>query len=553
MATEFSEAANKAGSANPLRISNVFHLALGSINLLVGGLIAFLLTREIQERGAMSLPIMLVSAVLMALGLGLIARAWREEKFRVQPDELGPFAVPGTGQGTQKEHEYVCDVLNNGVKPDPVPDNALLSKLYNVLPGLEHAPRLIRWHAETQAFRIVHLMVAAVGFILAWIFAQPHVFALMVPVYLYLTINPMAVLRDLAAGFGGRQQMDRPKPPRPYRAIFVLLFSVFAPIVLGMVPAEEVPVPPYPVNGLLLATIIGIVAMLISSTLFVASLKAQTRGLTTSGVGHLIRKDVLVPSIRTGLIDSLIKELPHPRRVLAYNAGWQQNGEFGGQFLVEAERKLNGTSDDGSVLQALSAAWNDAGQRPMVALSAFGMLSGIAATLLVFMLTRTGAPGVGLTALCLFSVSTFSLAASRGLWNRLDFRSVLYRLYYRGSYSTGKRVSGNAVTGEGSYTEEAVRIEHVEFEVCVANVSSVTFHRDAPRQIESVDLDRAKSEAQFDRIQGFYAHVVTRVDDAYRKEGAVRKLVQGSAALPKPEAVPPEVLLSHQDGEAGAE
>ena len=430
--------------------------------------------------------------------------------------------------------------------------NALLSKLYNMLPGLEHAPRLIRWHAETQAFRIVHLVVAALGLVLAWIFAQPHVFALMVPLYLYLTINPVAVLRDIAAGFGGRQQMSRPKPPGPWRAIFVLLFSIFVPIVLGMVPAEQIPAPPYPVDGLLIATIVGILAMLVSSTLFIASLKAQTRGLTTSGVGHVIRKDVVVPSIKAGLVDSLIKDLPHPRRVLSYNAGWQQNGEFGGHYLIEAEREINGSAGEGSMLQALSGAWGDRSQRPLVALSAFGMLAGAVATLLVFMLTRAGSPAIGLTALCLFSVSTFSLAASRGLWNRLDFRSVLYRLRYRGSYSTAKRVSGNAVTGDGSYTEETVRIEHVEFETCVAKVSSVTFHKDAPRQIESVDLDRAKCEVQFDRVREFYDHVAERVDDAYRKEGTVRRMVQGgSTALPAPEQAPPlEALLAHQDGQA---
>lgn len=552
MSTEYSEAANKAGTANPLRISNVFHLALGSFNLLTGGVIAFLLTKEIEERGALSAPIMAVSAVLMALGLGLIARAWREEKFRIQPDELGPFAVPEAADRSQKEDEHVRDVLNNGVKPDAIPDNALLSKLYNMLPGLEHAPRLIRWHAETQAFRIVHLVVAAAGFILAWVFAQPHVFALMVPLYLYLTINPVAVLRDIAAGFGGRQQMSRPKPPRPWRAIFVLLFSIFVPIVLGMVPAEEIPAPPYPVSGLLIATIVGILAMLVSSFLFIGSLKAQTRGLTTSGVGHVIRNDVEVSSIKAGLVDSLIKDLPHPRRVLAYNAGWEQNGEFGGHYLIEAEREINGSADDGSVLQALSSAWGDRSQRPLVALSAFGMLSGVVATVLVFMLTRAGTPAFGLTALCLFSVSTFSLAASRGLWNRIDFRSVLYRLRYRGNYSIAKRVSGNIVTGDGSYSEEAVRIEHVVFEACVANVGSVTFHKDAPRQIESVDLDRAKCEVQFERIRAFYGHVADRVDDAYRKENTVRRMVQGSgAALPSPsnQLPPQEALLAHQAGE----
>lgn len=545
MSTEYSEAAAKATVTNPLRISNLFHLALGAFNLLAGGTIAFLLTRELKERGAFSGPIIIMSAVLMALGLGMISRAWRDEKFRVQPDDLGPFAVPDKADGqAQSEEQHVRDVLNNGVKPAAPPENALLSKLYNSLPQLELAPQLIRWHAETQTFRIVHLMVASLGFLLAWVFAQPHVFALMVPVYLYLTINPVAVARDLAAGFGGRRQMTRPNPPKPYKAIGILLFSIFAPILLGMVPAEELPVVPYPVGGFVVAILVGIATMLLSSGLFLGALKAQTRGLATSGVGSMVRKDIEVPSVSAGLVDSLVNTLPYPRRVLSQNPGWQKNGEFGGHFLIEAEREVNATPTRGNFLHALSTAWNDPEQRALVALGALGMVAGVAATSLALLFTRVGGVAIGLTALCLFSVSTFSLMASRGLWNRIDFRSVVYKLQYRGTYNVAKRVAGNNVTGSGSLTEDTVRVEHVEFWVAVASVGSVAFHRDAARQIDSIDLDRAQCQQLFDRIEDFYAHVAQRRSAAYREEGTVRRIVQGDAAVPQETPLPLEHVLS---------
>ena len=94
MTTEYGDAASKTSETNPLRISNLFHLTLGAFNVLGGGVMAFLLTREAQIRGLGLIPALAIAASLLVLGLTQIARAWRDEKFRFHPDDIGDFAAP---------------------------------------------------------------------------------------------------------------------------------------------------------------------------------------------------------------------------------------------------------------------------------------------------------------------------------------------------------------------------------------------------------------------------------------------------------------------------
>ena len=548
MATEYSDAKSKTSEINPLRLSNMFHIAAGTSSLLAGGVVAFLLTRETQGLGAGLVWYLGIAAGLLVLGLMQIGQAWRDEKFRFNPDDIGDFAVPAKGaDGGKPSHaSHLLDVLNNGVQPAETPDNALLNKLYNLLAKLELAPEVVRWHAETQTLRIVKLVVAALGLLLAWVFAKPAVFAWMAPVYLVLVVSPRTLLGSVFKGKAGDQQLTRPAPPTPHGAVAVLLLSIFVPIVIGLVPSlGALPAAPYATSTMVIPTLVAITALLVASTLFILSLRAQTRGLTTSGVSHQVRKDLNVPNLSSGLINSLEDELPFPRKVLFRNTGWQKDGDFGGRLLVEAEQQLNASGSRGNPAEALRSAWADKGQRALVALGALGVLTGVMGAVLAFVLTRTGSLAVGLTALSLFSASQFSLFASRGLWNRIDFTSTVFHILYRGSYRQAQRVAGNAVTGSGSLTESTIRIEHVDFSVCVARVESVAFARKGQRYIQSVDLKPQECEQQFRRIEDFYRNVMQRKAQAYQEEGMVRQLVQGNeAAAPGAAAT---ALLGHQD------
>lgn len=533
MTTEFSEAASKSSETNPLRISNFFHICLGAFNLLAGGLLAFLLSREVEALRGQIIPMVGIAGALLVLGLTQVARAWRDERFRFHPDDIGKFAVAGkvAKSANPDQASYVLDVLNHGVVPEPTPDNALLNKLYSWLPKLELAPLLIRWHAETQSLRIVNLVVTTVGFLLAWIFARAEVFAWLAPVYLLLAIDPVAIWRNLANGAAGAQQLDRPAAPTPHRSVAILLSSVFIPILLGLLPAGALPAAPWATSTIVIPTICAMAVLLVASTLFVFSLKSQTRDLKTSGVGHDVRKDLDIPNIGSGLIDRLESDLPFPRSTLARNAGWQKDGNFGGHLLVEAQQQLNAVRSLGTPLDALRNAWNDPEQKPLVALGAFGVAAGIAATVLAFVATRAGINLTSmLTALSLFAASQFSLLAARGLWNRVDFTSTVYRIYYKGSYDQAQRVAGNSVTGSGTLTENAIRIEHVEFWVAVVRVESVAFSRKGDRFIQSLDRLPDECGVQFSRIADYHGDVMRRKANNYLQEGAVRQIVQGSGS-----------------------
>lgn len=549
MTTEYSEAKGKSGEANPLRWSNLFHLGVGIFNLLVGCLVAFLLTREVEAVGLGLLPALGIAATLLVLGLAQVARAWRDEKFRFRPDDIGNFAVPAKHihEGKPNEAAHLVDVLTNGVQPSETPDNALLNKLYNSLPKLELAPEVIRWHAETQVLRIAKLLVATLGFFLAWLFAKTEVFIWMAPAYLLLVISPIGALKSIARGKAGDEQLARPAAPTPYGAVAIVLCSIFVPVLVSLAPEGALPAAPYALSTIVIPTVAAIGVLLAASLLFMLSLKAQTRDLATSGVGQAARDDLNVPNLSSGLIDRLETSLPLPRRVLFRNPGWQRDGNFGGSLLVETEEKLNAQVSGGTALEGLRAAWADREQRPLLALGALGAVTGLLATTLVFVFTRSGSISVGLTALSLFSASQFSLIASRGLWNRVDFTSTVHRILYKGSYSKAQRVAGSIV-GNGTLTEEALRVEHVDFWVCVAQVGSVAFSRKGLRYIQSVDLKPDECDQQFARIAHFYQSVKQRHLQSYQEEGAVRQLVQGQDATPGT-GVPP-VLVAHDAGGA---
>lgn len=549
MTTEYSDAKSKSGETDPLRVSNIFHMTVGISSLVAGGLVAFLLTRETQALGSGLVWSLAIAAALLILGLVQIGQAWRDEKFRFNIEDVGDFAVSEkfVNSGVRNQAEYVIDVLNTGVQPAETPDNALLNKLYNRLTKLELAPQMVRWHAETQALRMVKLIVAALGLLLAWIFSRPDVFAWMVPIYFALVVNPRALLATVFNGRAGDQQLERPAPPTPRGAVAVVLLSIFVPVVIGLLPAPgELPAAPYATSTLVIPTLVAVMTLLAASTLFILALRSQTRDLTTSGVAHHVRKDLSVPNLSRGLVDSLEDHLPFPRRVLLRDSGWRKDGNFGGQLLVEAEQKLNARGSQGNTMEALRSAWKDREQRALVALGGVGVITGVLAAVLAFALTRTGSLAVGLTALSLFSASQFSLFASRGLWNRIDFTSTVHHIHYRGSYRQAKRVAGNTVTGSGTLTEDTISIDHVDFAVCVARVESVAFSRKGERFIQSVDLKPHECEQQFQRIEQFYRNVRQRKVQSYQEEGEVRHLVQAGEAISS--ACTTTALLDQQEG-----
>jgi hypothetical protein len=545
--TEYGEAKKKTRETNPLGLSNAFHMVVGVVNLLAGCGLAYLLTQGPLQLDGGFASALSVSATLMVLGVSQIARSWKDDRFRIHPEDIGDIAVTEKfAQGGQPNVSgYVQDVLNNGVVPPKTPDGAILNKLYGWLPKLEFAPEVVRWHAETQALRIVRLIVAVLGFALAAVFAKGGVFAWLVPLYLVLAVRPWSVIRSLRQGQAGVQQMARPAAPTPLGSVVVLLFSVFVPILIPVLLAPVfpagVPGPPWSTMAVVAPTIIAMATMLVASAVFLMALKTQTASLGASAVRHRVRKDLEIPNLGQGLLDEIAQQLPWPRKVLYRNAA-SGHGEFHGQLLVETEPTLDVVGAGDSRLGSIRTAWNESGHRLLVALGAFGALTGIAATSTAVLYALGWGVPLLLAALALFSTSQFSLFAARGLWNRIDFRSVVYSLYYKGVFRQAQRVVGNAMTGSGTLTETTTAVDHVDFRVSVAEMRSVAFAKDGARYIQSVDLKPAECDRIISIVEDFNREVLDRKVRAYSEEGVVRQLVQRDSRLSGP--APAQAMLA---------
>ena len=105
-------------------------------------------------------------------------------------------------------------------------------------------------------------------------------------------------------------------------------------------------------------------------------------------------------------------------------------------------------------------------------------------------------------------------------------------------------MAGNTVTGSGTLTESTTRVEHVEFWVAVTHLESVAFARSGLRYVQSLDLKPDECDLQFKRVEDYYNSVMQRKADAYREEGAVRQLVQGSEHLVPPGSGATDALLT---------
>lgn len=529
MSTEYADAARKGGVVNPMRIANVFYVALGAINLLLGMAIVYLMTRDAQSVGVGAFAGLTVAILLLMLGGTQIGTAMRNFRFAFLPNQIGPFDPLEAKDQTQ----FLLNAINDGNVPQSPPQGALMSMLYGLVPNLSHAPMVIRWHAETQLRRVVYLSTVLIGFVLVWLFARADVFAWLAPLYFLLAVNPISTVNQIRRGV---MDADAARPPRALtwgRMVALLLFSVVAPVLVQLAPVA-VPAPPYETSTVVLPTIAALGSLVIVSALFVIALIEQTRTLAASGARYLKRDDLGFADLSSGLIDKWHDQVPYPCRTYRKSHSPvvpASAGEFHGDLLCESEPQLAQDSNATTYGEAFSDAWHSEQRRPLLALGLFGAIAGAMAAVCAFVFTRSGAPVTGLVALALVSASQFALVSSHRLWKRADFKSTLYRLTYKGSYRTGHRVAGNSTTGTGSLAESAYRIEQAKVEVSVARIGSVCFAQSGPRYLQSMDLQPEECERMFTLARDYYTTVMARAQGFYQEEAGIRGLVERESAM----------------------
>ncbi|AWH24025.1 hypothetical protein [Stenotrophomonas sp. YAU14D1_LEIMI4_1] len=533
MSTEYSTPPSQAATVNPMRLPNTLHLTLGAFAMVMGLVLLLGVSNAEQVRamGLGSVGRAMTGLTLLLLGGVHVGVAMRYFRFTVLPGEAGQIAVPS---GTGSVSNHLVGLINDGITVRQRPDDPLLSMLYGLVPHLINAPSAIRWHAETQLRRAVYLAGVLVSFALAWVFAQPAAFAWMAGLYFALAVLLLKPFATLAAIRRGAMEAapDTVPAPRWGAMVALLLVSIAGPLAITLSPVQ-VPTPPFAVATVVLPTIAVLGSALIASALFTVSLIAQTGGYSASAARHLVREDLQMPDLTSGLLERLKTRMPYPSQYYAQDHE-VSNDAFDGHLLLETEPRVRADQSAPRLAEAFSAAWNSDTQRPLLALGLFGLVLGLVGVVFAFLYARSsGAAMMGLIALGFISSAQFALASAHKLWNRVDFQSTVYRVSYRGTYHRAKRVAGNAYAGNGTLAEGAVRFGPLRVAVCVAEVTSVAFARGGKRHITALDLLPDESRALFGVFEDYSRDAQDRAGQFYQQEHQVREVMSQGARPPE--------------------
>ncbi|HAL22811.1 MAG TPA: hypothetical protein DCP40_08800 [Stenotrophomonas sp.] len=533
MSTEYSTPPSQAATVNPMRLPNTLHLTLGAFAMVMGLVLLLGVSNAEQVRamGLGSVGRAMTGLTLLLLGGVHVGVAMRYFRFTVLPGEAGQIAVPS---GTGSVSNHLVGLINDGITVRQRPDDPLLSMLYGLVPHLINAPSAIRWHAETQLRRAVYLAGVLVSFALAWVFAQPAAFAWMAGLYFALAVLLLKPFATLAAIRRGAMEAapDTVPAPRWGAMVALLLVSIAGPLAITLSPVQ-VPTPPFAVATVVLPTIAVLGSALIASALFTVSLIAQTGGYSASAARHLVREDLQMPDLTSGLLERLKTRMPYPSQYYAQDHDVSSDA-FDGHLLLETEPRVRADQSAPRLAEAFTAAWNSDTQRPLLALGLFGLVLGLVGVVFAFLYARSsGAAMMGLIALSFISSAQFALASAHKLWNRVDFQSTVYRVSYRGTYHRAKRVAGNAYAGNGTLAEGAVRFGPLRVAVCVAEVTSVAFARGGKRHITALDLLPDESRALFGVFEDYSRDAQDRAGQFYQQEHQVREVMSQGARPPE--------------------
>ncbi|AWH27850.1 hypothetical protein C1931_02255 [Stenotrophomonas sp. YAU14A_MKIMI4_1] len=533
MSTEYSTPPSQAATVNPMRLPNTLHLTLGAFAMVMGLVLLLGVSNAEQVRamGLGSVGRAMTGLTLLLLGGVHMGVAMRYFRFTVLPGEAGQIAVPS---GTGSVSNHLVGLINDGITVRQRPDDPLLSMLYGLVPHLINAPSAIRWHAETQLRRAVYLAGVLVSFALAWVFAQPAAFAWMAGLYFALAVLLLKPFATLAAIRRGAMEAapDTVPAPRWGAMVALLLVSIAGPLAITLSPVQ-VPTPPFAVATVVLPTIAVLGSALIASALFTVSLIAQTGGYSASAARHLVREDLQMPDLTSGLLERLKTRMPYPSQYYAQDHDVSSDA-FDGHLLLETEPRVRADQSAPRLAEAFTAAWNSDTQRPLLALGLFGLVLGLVGVVFAFLYARSsGAAMMGLIALGFISSAQFALASAHKLWNRVDFQSTVYRVSYRGTYHRAKRVAGNAYAGNGTLAEGAVRFGPLRVAVCVAEVTSVAFARGGKRHITALDLLPDESRALFGVFEDYSRDAQDRAGQFYQQEHQVREVMSQGARPPE--------------------
>ena len=499
MAFEYSSQNRGISFPNPLKVHNRF--LVGAAIVLAGFATAILFSiREHLAAGQRSfaLPAMTIALVLLAPGVRYLYDCLSNLRFYFgigRPRGLTGELTPDT-QGVTPFAEFVLkEPLRQQAIKYREPNGPITGLLYSLVPNLIYAPNPLRRFAEWQFKGGVTLVALLVGLTSTLVIGVPDqkvssssvpnligAIFLLVTVWVLIRWNPTSTASSADSGFLSIGRVST-----------LIAFAIVGPIVLSILVTNlpfQLPFKPFPhvfffiVGGIAVHLVFfaSIVKQLMPPPPTTVSVIQETWNLSTN------------PALITGeflraMQESWREKIPnrHYSRIEpAINLN-VSSGPFRGEIIEETQpfpRLVNPESQEQI---------SPSGSRSLIlALDLVGLAftfgTGVTAFLVCRGLLDDGRLNTitSLYAVFCWSLGFYALSVARWLLLRFDFISQLFWLDLNGQYVSARVDQGNVLQGSLRASSSIVKVEGMTFRLWAAQIHTVTFGKDAERQIVSM-------------------------------------------------------------------
>jgi hypothetical protein len=547
MAYDYSSDNQRLEIPNPYKAQNRLLLLCAAV-LLVAGLACLWDARSALAgpRGWTALPPLLVGLGLVAAGCIAAATAARRLRFffgRGRPAGLAPEMAPGLVGGS-KPAEGVKELLRQSALVYREPQGAVEGLLYHWVPRLITAPDALQTQARLQFFNLAALAVTTLSFAVAWLaFGSSTVRPWLS--WGYFLFGAFFLLKPILGAGSARLNLGS--------LVGLIAAALLAPVLIGLVAPK---LPDLSAWSLGAQTSLMLAAGLAGVGLTVAALLAQVQGppqTQTSSVQQRLSINVppnlLLDELERHLQEQWTERIPNRRYakqepVIEPN---RQAGPFAGELLEETQPMPLANTAPPGVTGALASPRH----RFTVLLDLYATLLTLAAVAcaLAFVKGFDAAQHwrdqplsyAGLAAI-LMLVAAFAWKSAAWLWGRFDFESTLLWVELLGTYQTAQIGTGNLLQGQLNTQNTVVRTEAMTLRIWRARLESVTFGKDAARQITAMFSTDQEARALAHHLSVFgqsRASMVTPASEADRQ--AVQGLAEATAQLEQ--ARPPAATL----------
>ncbi|WP_206244835.1 hypothetical protein [Novosphingobium terrae] len=523
MSYEHSSSSQNFTFPNPLREHKYFVAAAAVVSGLTGLVVLFQARAALhQSTHGRALGAALVAFALIVVAGRLLFQFFTQLRFffgRGRPMGLAPQLAPdqlGTSPGAEN---YIKETLRQQALDYPEPRDPLSSLLYYLIPDLLYAPRPVRGFAERQfQSGILTLALLAGLLVIAVLGSGSTENAANVSSWVAIILF-LASLPSLWKPKSGSPDTDAALSALSVPKMAGLIaFSVLGPVALSLLGSM---LPPPPI-GISTGTLFVLLLMtVVLHGLFFAAVIRHMMAAPSTTVTMI--QDTWNISVTPALISAEFmramqeawwEKIPNRRycRIDPVVNLQQRSGQFHGSMVEE-------TQPVPFVLGGKGAERPFASGNPVI----INIINGYALFLTVmgaigsYVLADSliaGGRDIGsllISTLFCWAVSKAAFDVARSLTLRFDFRSQLIWMEMSGTYNAAEVGQGNRYTSNLHSSSQVVQVEGMTFRLWVAEVHSVAFGKDGPRQIVSMLGEPDMAAALAARLRNFITSQATLI------------------------------------------